>query len=226
MPASTPEVTGKVRISLVIAEVGEALPEELASVVRTWVRAIQHGFFGAVEIRVHGDIETEGWVVSGSVECHRVPRAAFRALSKLVSRFAQRKMCVVRSIITGDAGQRLGDDSGATVPVLPPALPFTVEYPKYLRREVRVEIEFCHAFSQATWDVLLEAFHIWDVLVDAIGDPERSPDGSEYAVHRLSPSMIEHEIFGYIADFECLDFIVWLALRWHQHQRVERVTLE
>jgi hypothetical protein len=38
--------------------------------------------------------------------------------------------------------------------------------------------------------------------------------------------MIEHWVGGYFAGLECLDFIVWLALRLHRQLKIERLTME
>lgn len=225
LPASMSDVTGKVQFMFTLADEPAGVDATaLADLLNTWVRAVELGFFGPAGIRLPRSFETQGRMASGNVECANVPQAAFRALSKMVGRFSDAKGRVVMASMIRENGQHVGDDGGPAIPTLPASIPFAVERPEDLRREVRVEIEFRDAFGPAEQSALAEAFSIWDALVRGLGDPQREPDGSEYDTRRLSPEIIEHSVFGYVAGFECFDFIVLWGLRLHHI--IERITFE
>jgi hypothetical protein len=227
LAVSIPEFTGKVRALFALgddAEGGDAAA--LVDLVNTWIRAVELGFFGPAGIRLQGPIEARGTLVSGNMECASTPPAAFRTLSKMVERFAEAKGRVVIASMMGENGERLGNDGLPAIPQLAASIPFVVERPEDLRREVRVEIEFRDAFGTAEQSVLVEAFSIWDAIVAALGNPQREPRGSEYDTRRLSPAIIEHTVFGYTAGFECFDLLVLFGLRLHPRHIIERITFE
>jgi hypothetical protein len=227
LAASTPDVTGRVQFALTLADDaagGDAAA--LADLLRTWIRAVELGFFGPAGIRLERPFETQGRTALAVAQCASVPWAAFCALSKMVARFSEAKSQSASASIIGDNGLYLGGDDGEAIPALPASIPFEVELAEDFHREVRVELEFRDAFGPAEEGDLVEAFAVWDALVAGLGDPAREPDGSEYETRRLNPAMIEHSVFGYIADEKCFDLVVLWGLRLHQHQAIERITFE
>lgn len=227
MPASTPNITGEVRVLFTLTDDTGTGASALAEVANFWARAVELGFFGPAVVGPHKPFETRGGgAVYADLACNNVPRTAFAALSRMISRFSAVKGRVASASMIGHDGQRLAGDTGAVIPVLPASIPFTVERPEDVRNEIRIEIEFRDAFGQPEQAALLEAFTVWDALVVGLGEPSRWPDGSEYDTHRLSPTMIEHSVFGYTAGYECFDLIVLFGLRLHQRHIIERITFE
>lgn len=225
MRVSTPNgITGTVEILALLADDASAESATLVELVSTWVRAVEIGFFGAGHIRQQA-IKAQGLRVSGRLECEHIPQTAFHALSRIVEHFSKMKGRV-ESISLFHEGQRLAIAGGEAIPALPQSIPFLVEYPEDLKRYVRVEIEFRAPLSQGELDAISAAFVIWDVLVAALGEQQRWGEEIDYGTRLLSPSIVEHEVFGYFASFECLYFIVLLGLRLHQRLIIERITME
>ena len=227
MRASIPDrITGKVQILITLAGDAGVETRALVDLVTTWVRAVEVGFFGPGGIRLQGAVEAQGQRVAGRLECERVSQTAFLALSRMIQHFSKVKGRVESASLFREDGQRLAVEVGAAIPALPPSIPFAVEYPNDLHADVRVEIEFRAPLTQAERDALFDAFSIWDALVQVLGDQKQWGEESEYETRLLSPAIVEHEIFGYYASFECLHFIVWLGVRLHQRLSIERVTME
>ena len=227
MHASIPDrITGKVQILITLADDAGVETRALVDLVTTWVRAVEVGFFGPGGIRLQGAVEAQGQRVAGRLECERVSQTAFLALSRMIQHFSKVKGRVESASLFREDGQRLAVEVGAAIPALPPSIPFAVEYPNDLHADVRVEIEFRAPLTQAERDALFDAFSIWDALVQVLGDQKQWGEESEYETRLLSPAIVEHEIFGYYASFECLHFIVWLGVRLHQRLSIERVTME
>ena len=217
MHASIPDrITGKVQILITLADDAGVETRALVDLVTTWVRAVEVGFFGPGGIRLQGAVEAQGQRVAGRLECERVSQTAFLALSRMIQHFSKVKGRVESASLFREDGQRLAVEVGAAIPALPPSIPFAVEYPNDLHADVRVEIEFRAPLTQAERDALFDAFSIWDALVQVLGDQKQWGEESEYETRLLSPAIVEHEIFGYYASFECLHFIVLLGLRLHQ----------
>ena len=229
MRASTPnQVTGKVEIVITLAQDQDTGVETLALVelVTTWVRAVEVGFFGPGGIRLQGAVEAQGQRVAGRLGCERVSQTAFLALSRMIQHFSKVKGRVESASLFREDGQRLAVEVGAAIPDLPPSIPFAVEYPYDLHADVRVEIEFRAPLTKAQQDAIFDAFSIWDALVQVLGDQEQWGEESEYETRLLSPAIVEHEVFGYYASFECLHFIVLLGLRLNEPLPIERITME
>ena len=225
MRASTPDqITGAVELLAVLADDASAEPAALEELVSTWVRAVELGFWGTGSIRLQA-IKTQGHRVSGRLECEQVSQTAFHAFSRMIERFSRTKG-QVESLNLSHAGQHLAVVGGEAIPTLPQSTPFIVELPYDLHADVRVEIEFRAPLPQVEREVISDALSVWDTLVKALGDQEQWGEESEYETRLLSPTIVEHEVFGYFAPFECLHFIVLLGLRLHQRLTIERITME
>jgi hypothetical protein len=225
LPASIPDrITGTVEIVVVLAGAAGAERPALADLVSTWVRAVEIGFFGSGRIRLHA-VEAQAQRVSGRLECERVSQTAFHALSRMIRHFSAVKGRVQSADLFHE-GQRLVAEGGLTVPALPQSIPFKVEYPEDLKRYVRVEIEFRAPLAQSERDATFAGLAIWDMLVAALGDEERWGARVDYSTRLMSPAIVEHQVDGYFASFECLHFIVLLGLRLHQQLIIERITME
>jgi hypothetical protein len=222
---SIPErLTGTVEIIVTLADPAGGEPPALVELVSTWVRAVEIGFFGPGRIRLQA-VETQGQRVSGRMECEQVSQTAFHALSRMIQHFSK-MIGRVESISLFHEGQRLAAEGGAAIPALPQSIPFAVEYPEDLKRYVRAEIEFRAPLAKVERDAVFGALAIWDALVEALGDEERWGQRIDYDTRLLSPAIVEHEVVGYFASFECLHFIVLLGLRLHQRLIIERITIE
>lgn len=223
--ASIPDqITGMVEVSAALAEDASADPAALVELVSTWVRAVEMGFFGPGHIRPQA-VKSQGQRVSGRLECEQVSQTAFHALARMIEHFSKTE-ARVESFNFSHAGQRLAVADGEAIPALPQSIPFVVELPYDLHADVRVEIEFRAPLPQAEREALWGAFAIWDALVAGLGDQKQWGEESEYETRLLSPAIVEHEVFGYFAPFECLHFIVLLGLRLHQQLIIERITME
>ena len=223
--ASTPEqLTGTVELLAMLADDAGTAPAALEELVSTWVRAVEIGFWGSGRIRLQA-VKTQRQRVSGRLECEQVAKTAFHALSRMIEHFSKTNGRV-ESFNLSHAGQRLAGEGGEAIPDLPQSIPFVVELPYDLHADVRVEIEFRAPLPQGERVVIFSALSIWDTLVKALGDQEQWGKESDYETRLLSPAIIEHEVFGYFASFECLHFIIWLGLRLHQRLIIERITME
>jgi len=191
----------------------------------TWVRAVEMGFFGSGRIWLRGNVEAQGQRVFARLECEQVSQTAFHALSRMIRHFSKVKGRV-ENINLFHEGQHLGVEGGTAIPALPQSIPFAVEFPNDLHADVRVEIEFRAPLAQSERDAIFGALAIWDVLVVALGDEERWEERVDSETRLLSPAIVEHEVFGYSAGFECLDFVVWLGLRLRPRLIIERITVE
>lgn len=226
MPASTPDrITGTVNIIVALADGAAAEPQALVEVLSTWIRAVEIGFFGLARIRLRAPLEAQGRGVSAEFECERVSQTAVQVLSRMIRHFSKVKG-QVESFNTFYEGQPLTVVGEVMFPALPPSIPFAVEYPEDPRGDVRVEIEFRAALTEGERDAIFAAFAIWDVLVEALGDEEQWGEEVDYDTRLLSPRIVEHGMDGYFASFECLHFIVWMALRLHERLAIERLTIE
>lgn len=223
--ASIPDqITGMVELFAALADDTSAEPAALVELVSTWVRAVEIGFFGLGRIRLQS-VETEGHRVSGALICEQTSHTAFHALSRMIENYSKTK-ARVESFNLSHAGNRLAVVGDEAIPALPQSTPFTVELPYDLHADVRVEIEFRSPLAQEERDAIFGAFSIWDTLVKALGDQKQWGEESEYETRLLSPEIVEHEVFGYFAPFECLHFVVLLGVRLHQQLIIERITME
>jgi hypothetical protein len=223
--ASTPDqITGTVEILAVLANDASAEPAALVELVSTWVRAVEIGFFGAGRIRLQA-VKSQAHRFSGRLECEQVSQTAFHALLRMTQHFSKLKGRV-ESISLFHEGQRLAVEGGEAIPALPQSIPFAVELPNDLHADVRVEIEFRSPLAQAEQDAIFGALSVWDTLVEALGDQQRWGEQIDHGTRLLSPTIVEHEVFGYFASFECLHFIVLLGLRLHHRLIIERITVE
>jgi len=218
------QITGTIELLAVLADDAGAEPAALVELISNWVRAVEMAFFGVGHIQLQA-VKAQGQSVSGRLECDQVPQTAFHALSRMIEHFSKTKGRV-ESFNLSYAGQHLEVASGEAIPDLPQSIPFVVELPYDLHADVRVEIEFRAPLPQGEREVIFGVLSIWDTLVKALGDQQRWDEESEYETRLLSPAIVEHEVFGYFAPFECLHFIVLLGLCLHQRLPIERITME
>ena len=64
------------------------------------------------------------------------------------------------------------------------------------------------------------------MLIAAFGEAQRWGDRVDIETRLLNPRIVEHQVDGYFASFECLHLLVLLGLRLHQRLAIERLTLE
>jgi hypothetical protein len=226
LPDSTPErISGGVEIMATLASGAAAEPQALADLLATWVRAVEIGFFGPARIRLHAPIAAAGRTVSGRVDCEDVSGTAFRALSLLIRHFSHVSGQVERLDVIHEAGFAVAA-AKTSIPALPESIPFPVEYPEDLKHYVRVEMEFRRPLTPTERDAIFGALSVWDVMIEAFGPEESWGRPHRYESRLFSPSMVEHEVNGYHAGFECLSFVVWLGLRLHRKLAIDRLTME
>lgn len=227
MHASIPDyITGRIQILISLADDVGVATSALADLVAKWIRAVEVGFFGPGRIGLLGEVDTLGHRVSAWLECAQVSEIAFHALSRMIQRFSEVKGRVESTCFLREDSSYLMKERDLTIPALPQSIPFTVEYSDDLHADVRVEIEFRMPLAQAEREALFSMLSIWDMLVEALGDPQRWGEEIEYDTRLLSPAIVEHEVFGYFGGFECLNFIVLLGLRLHKQVTIERITFE
>ena len=227
MAASTHNhISGNVQIIITLADDAgvEALP--LVELITTWIHAVAVGLFGPGMINRQQAVEAQGQRVSGKLQCEQISQTAFHALSRMIKHFSKVKGPVESYKIFLEGGRDLASESGVAIPSLPQSIPFDVEYPNDLHADVRVEIEFSVALPEAERDSVFAALSSWTALVEAFGEPELWNEGVEYETRLFSPAIVEHEVFGYFAGFECLNFIVLLGLRLHERLHIDRITFE
>jgi len=189
-----------------------------------WARAIEIGCFGASRVRVQS-LQAQDDLVRAEWQCERLAASAIDGLARLLQHLAATQAKLDRVDLSLD-GRAVVPHPEVALPDLPDALPFEVEYPEDLKSFVRVEIEFRAALTQAARDAVFDAFAVWDVLVAAFGDAERWGDQVDLETRLLNPRIVEHQVNGYFASFECLHPVVLLALRLHRRLAIDRLTLE
>jgi len=226
LPVSIPDqITGSLDIMVALADEAAAEPQALVELLSTWVRALEIGLFGPGRIRLQGAVESHGRTASAVIECEDVSRVAIHVLSRMIRYFSDVKG-KVDNFAVFYAGQQVVAAGRMQIPALPPSIPFTVEYPEDLKHYVRIEIEFRNPITANERDAIFDAFSIWDAVIEALGEERRQGRRVDYRSRLLSPAMVEHHVHGYHAPFECLYFIVWLALRLHRRLTIERLTME
>ncbi len=221
------QITGKVEIIVALADGNGVEPQALVALLSTWARAVDIGLFGSGRIHQQEYVETNGRQVSGRFDCERVPKAAFHLLVRMIRHFSQVKGRVESFSLLNEGGQRLVADGNVTIPSLTHSIPFAVEYPEDLKHYLHVEIEFRLPLTPRDRNAIFSALSVWDALIEAVAD-EKWWEGeeSDYETRLLSPAIVEHQIEGYFASFECLDFMVFLCLRLHEGLAIERLTME
>ena len=218
-------ISGTVEIIVVLIDEADGNAQALADLVSNWVRAVELGFFGPGWIRLQGEIATQGRRITGRLEGKHVPQAAFHVLWRMIRCFSKVKDKVEIFNVSHE-GQPLEATRRVEIPALPQSIPFVVEYPEDLKRYLRVEIEFRAPLAPSERDVIIHGLFIWDALVAALAEEEWWGRRSDHESRMLSPAIIEHQVNGYYAGFECLHFIVWFGLRLHQRLTIERLTME
>jgi len=220
------QISGTVEIVMALADDAAVEPSALVDLISTWVGAVELGLFGPGRLRLQGALETQSQRVRVTIECEHVPQAAFRGLSRMVQHFSKVRGRVESFELLYEGGQRLVADGAMMIPGLPQTPPFTLELPTDLHAAVRVEIEFRSPLAQSQRDAVFDALAIWDRLVEVLGDEEQWGERVDRDTRLLSPRLVEHEVIGYFASFECLHFVVLLGLRLHQRLSIERITIE
>ena len=192
--------------------------------VALWVRAVEIGCFGDGRVRAHS-LLTQGNLLQAEWHCERLSSDAIDALARLLRHLASTQASLegVELLLDGRAVTPRPD---ITPPELADAPPFELAYPADLKRFVRAEIEFRAALAPTARDAVFDALAVWDGLVAAFGDTERWGDRVDLETRLLSPRIVEHQVDGYFASFECLYPLVRLVLRLHRKLPIERLTLE
>jgi hypothetical protein len=218
-------ITGTVEIVIGPENWADAEPSALKNIVLTWVDAVQMEFFGPGEIRLQESVETHGENVSLKLVCQRASLAAFRVLLIMVrhlSKVSGRDLNISLFL----EGRRLQAGEDVVRISLPPSIPFAIEYPNDLHAAVRVEIEFRAPLTEKDQEAIFRALATWDALIAALGNEERWGERVDNYTQLLSPTIVEHEVVGYFASFECLQFIILIGLYFHRRLSIERITIE
>ena len=225
MHASTPErFTGPIELHARLADEDAAAAELVTRRVSSWVRAIEIGCFGTGRVHVEA-MQVQGNEVWAELRCEWLSAGAVDGLERLLQHLSATQ-ARFDDVDLSHNGRPVAPKSEVILPDLPGSIPFAVEYPEDLTPFVRVEIEFRAALSPAARDAVFEALAVWDLLVAAFGEAQRWGDRVDLETRLLNPRMVEHQVDGYFASFECLHLLVLLALRLHQRLAIERLTLE
>lgn len=224
--ASIPEptISGAIEISVELSDENGAKAAAIETLLFTWVRATEIGFFGPGRVR-NVSLETRGMCVFGRFECLHVSHAALHVLSKMIRRRPRLNTQVGGLDMLHD-GQVVTPEWKEVAPPLPQSIPFLVEYPEDLKPYVRIEIEFGRELEVPERGAIFDALSIWDVLIETLEEERPEERYVRYENHLLSPAIVEHQVDGYYADFKCFDYIVWMGLRLRHRLRVDRITME
>lgn len=227
MHASTPEsVSGPVELAVELA--GVAGVDSLKSLLSTWARAVEVGFFGAAQVRLtHDGVSSQSSHVQVDLGCDGLPLGALYALQRMLQHFSLTAHRVKGATFRRDGHVlNLDDAAGEALGQLPDSMPFPVSYPNDLHASVRVEIEFLGTLSDGHQHAIAAALSIWDLLVVVLGRSDEWGKRIDRQTRKLSPTSIEHQIVGYFAGFECLDLVVLMGLKLHGKLPIEQMTLE
>lgn len=225
MLALTPEhVSGLIELRIGLLGVAERRAELIAGCISTWVRAIEIGCFGSGRVRIVR-IQEQGDTVLAELQGERLPASALDGLSRLLRHLSatQTKLNSIDLLLDGRTVELHPE---VVMPEPPAVLPFELEYPADLKPFLRIEIEFRAALPPTARDEVFDAFAVWDVLVAAFGDIQRWRDRVDLKTRLLSPRIVEHQVDGYFASFDCLYPVVLMALRLHPRMPIERLILE
>ncbi|WP_321801134.1 hypothetical protein [Caballeronia sp. J97] len=221
------DVSGTVEIVISLAQAADSDAAALEECVARWLRAVEIGYFGPCQIRLDDIRRTRSSTIAFYLSCRRVSRTAFRAFSRIIECWSAVGECRVDTLdIRQETGVVDTRDDGVPTPSLPLSLPFEVNQVDDLHAAVRVEIEFREPLTSNDRQAIFRALTLWKMLVDAFNPEELWEEPSDCVVRLLSPSVIECEITGYAAGFECLDFVIWLGVRLHQRRPIEAITFE
>lgn len=219
--STTERLTGHIELRV---RLDEAAADPVMRRVLTWVRAIEIGCFGTGRIRADA-IQVQGNEVRAELQCERLSVDAVDGLARLLLHLSVTQGGL-DSVDLSHNGRPVAPKSEVTLPDLPSSIPFVVEYPEDLTPFVRVEIEFRAALAPGERDAIFDALGVWDVLIAAFGEAQRWGDRVDIETRLLNPRIVEHQVDGYFASFECLHLLVLLGLRLHQRLAIERLTLE
>lgn len=229
MRGSTPDtIDGIVEISVALVDAASTKAPALAELVATWIGAVEVGVFGGGELRVVQPLAVHGRAIGGSVACEQVSLHAFWTLARMTSRFSRTKGRIAEADARWKGGQRsIWPKDAAAVSAPPPSnASFPVTLPNDIHADVRVEIEFTRRLAPADRDSVFRALSLWDAIAEAMADEECWDEVSEYESRLMSPSVVEHVVYGYFAGFGGLDLAVHLGCRLHQRLPVARMLIE
>lgn len=225
MGASTNKLlSGQILLRVTLSGNATAPTGSVVQRVSTWVRAIEIGCFGPGQIRIN-EIQTQGNEVIATMQCERLSKHAAEGLVILLNHLSATQT-KIDSIHLSCNGQSIAPQSNFVPPDLPVSIPFLVEYPADLRHFVRIEIEFRSDLTASTREAIFDALKVWDVLISAFGEGASWNRRIDIETRLLNPRIIEHEVNGYFASFECLHMVILLGLRLHPYLAIERMTLE
>lgn len=224
MPALTREVvSGVVRLTANLLDASAVEPGALVEDIKTWGGLVNAGGFATGRV-ARVEAEAAGRSVSARLECESVPLAALNALQRMVQRPRGSGELAATTMLRRDEG---GLSSSAHQPLrLPDAFPFELEQPVDLRKLVRMEIEFRSPLAEPDRATVSGLLSMWDVLAEALGEPQGPDAVFEGHTRPLSPIIVEHEIIEYTPSWESLDYVVFLMLRLHESLPITRLTIE
>jgi hypothetical protein len=224
LPALTPElVSGVVHLTANLRDASAAEPGAPVEDIKTWGRLVNAGCFATGRV-VRLEAEGAGGRVRARLECEDVPVAALNALQRMVQRPRDSSELATTAMLRRDGG-------GLSTSVhellrLPDAFPFELEQPVDLRKLVRIEIEFRSPLAEPDRATVFGLLSMWDVLAEALGEPQGPDAVFEGYTRLLSPIIVEHEIIEYTPSWESLDCVVFLMLRLHESLPITRLTIE
>jgi hypothetical protein len=224
LPASTREVvSGVVHLTANLLDASAVEPGALVEDIKTWARLVNAGGFATGRV-VRDEAEAAGRSVWARLECESVPLAALKALQRMVQRPRRSGELAATTMLRRADG---GPLSSAHQPLrLPEAIPFELEQPDDLRKLLRIEIEFHSPLAKPDQERVSSLLSMWDVLAEALGEPQGPDAVFEGHTRLLSPIIVEHEVIEYTPSWESLDYVVFLMLRLHESLPITRLTIE
>jgi hypothetical protein len=224
LPASTREVvSGVVHLTANLFDASAVEPGALVEEIKTWTRLVNAGGFATGRV-VRDEAEAAGRGVWARLECESVPLAALNALQRMVQRPRGSGELAATAMLRRAEGGLL---SAAHQPLrLPETFPFELEQPDDLRKLLRIEIEFRTPLAELDRAAVFGLLSMWDVLAEALGEPQGPDAVCEGHSRLLSPIILEHELIEYTPSWESLDYLVFLMLRLHESLPITRLTIE
>ena len=225
LPASTREVvSGGVQLSANLLEAAAVEPSALVEGIKTWVGLVNAGAFASGRV-VRDEAEAAGRSVWARLDCESVPLAALNALQRMVQRPRGTGELAATAIMRRAEGGGLINAPHEPLR-LPESFPFEFEQPFDLRKLLRFEIEFRSPLSEPARATVSSLLAQWDVLAEALGEPQGPDAFCEGYTRMLSAIIAEHELIEYTPSWEAVHCAVFLLLRLHESLPIARLTIE
>ena len=224
MPALTREVvSGVVHVTARLHDESAVEPGALVASIKAWGRLVNASGFATGRV-ARIEAEAAGRTVRARLDCESIPLVALSVLQRMVERLrGSGALAETVMLRREEAGLSISAPQALR---LPDAFPFELEQPVDLRRLVRIEIEFRSPLAEPDRAAVSGLLSSWDVLAEALGEPQGPGAAFEGHTRMLGPSMVEHEIIEYTPSFESLDYVVFLMLRLHERLPITRLTIE